>query len=627
MAVSERLPDQEADLLYALDIGTRSVVGILGRREGERIRVIAIEQQPHARRAMMDGQIEDIGQVADTVRLVTARLEEKVRFRLLRASVAAAGRALRTEAGSSTVELSAPEVIGSEQIRQLELRAVSQAEEALQTGGEGQRLFLVGYTVTRYLLDQYPMTSLEGHTGRRLDASVVATFLPSGVVDSLYAVMERAGLTVASLTLEPIAALNAAIPADLRLLNLALADIGAGTSDIALCRDGSVVGYTMATVAGDEITEALMREYLVDFPTAEQMKVALFQETDLRVTDIMGIEQQLSAREVLERIDGAVGNLVDEIARRIVALNGGAPSALFLAGGGSQLKGLCARLAKALDMDPRRVALAGRYFQASVFSDQEALDNPALTTPLGILISSGLGLIRDSYRVELNGKPAQLFRSGALTALELLMMNGYAYGDLIGRSGRSLALQVDGRRQVFFGQPATPARLEINGVQAQLTRILVSGDAIRFTPARAGADRTMTAGQLAAHLHAAGLRCDGERLPDDCPLEPSMELTTIPAAVPAAPAAEEGPETTPAAAAGALMVTLNGSELHLPSRADGRPYYLMDLLERSGIDFQKVERPVVLRVNGEDSAFQRLLHPGDTVEIHHEETNNGPDGP
>ena len=39
------------------------------------------------------------------------------------------------------------------------------------------------------------------------------------------------------MTLEPIAAMNAAIPAELRLLNLAMVDIGAGTTDIALCRD------------------------------------------------------------------------------------------------------------------------------------------------------------------------------------------------------------------------------------------------------------------------------------------------------------------------------------------------------------------------------------------------------
>ena len=125
----------------------------------------------------------------------------------------------------------------------------------------------MGYTVSGYLLDRYPLTTLKGHTGQQLEADVVATFLPSEVVESLYAVMEAAGLEVASLTLEPIAALNAVIPAELRLLNLVLCDIGAGTSDIAVCRDGAVVGYTMATIAGDEITEALMRQYLVDFAT------------------------------------------------------------------------------------------------------------------------------------------------------------------------------------------------------------------------------------------------------------------------------------------------------------------------------------------------------------------------
>ncbi|MFR6624991.1 MAG: cell division FtsA domain-containing protein [Flavonifractor plautii] len=166
---------------------------------------------------------------------------------------------------------------------------MANAEQALSTDGpEEQRFFLVGYTPTQFWLNHYPLTTLLGHTGQHLEAAVVATFLPSEVVDSLYAVMQKAGLEVASMTLEPIAALNAAIPADLRLLNLALVDIGAGTSDIAVCRDGSVVGYTMATVAGDEITEALMRACLVDFPTAEAMKLELGRSKSVSFTDILG---------------------------------------------------------------------------------------------------------------------------------------------------------------------------------------------------------------------------------------------------------------------------------------------------------------------------------------------------
>ena len=232
MEETSRHSDQEQDLIYALDIGTRSVIGLLARQEQDKMRVLEVERRPHERRTMLDGQIEDIRQVAKVVSEVTKSLEERSGRKLERACVAAAGRALRTERGEYCLELSAPEIVKGERISQLELEAVAAAERALQDKEQEQRMFLVGYTVTQLRLDHYPMTSLEGHTGQVLEAAVVATFLPSEVVDSLYAVMVEAGLEVASLTLEPIAALNAAIPEDIRLLNLALVDIG---PRISLC--------------------------------------------------------------------------------------------------------------------------------------------------------------------------------------------------------------------------------------------------------------------------------------------------------------------------------------------------------------------------------------------------------
>ena len=628
MPAEVEYPVQESELVYALDIGTRSVIGILGRREGERMRVLAVEKQQHAKRTMMDGQIEDIGQVARVVADVTQRLARTVQRKLVRASVAAAGRALRTERGKAELELTAPEQVGSDRISQLELSAVAEAERAVREEEGGPRLFLVGYTVTQFQLDHYPMASLEGHTGQVLHASVVATFLPSEVVDSLYAVMHAAGLEVASLTLEPIAALNAAIPADLRLLNLALVDIGAGTSDIAICRDGSVVGYTMATVAGDEVTEALMRAYLVDYPTAERMKTALAAEEEIVCTDILGVEYRMTPREVLEQAAPAVETLVGEIAQRVLQVNGGPPSALFAAGGGSKLSGLCAGLAKALKMDEKRVALAGRYFQNSAFSQEIPLEDPELTTPLGILISAGLGLISDSFRVRLNGMPAKLFRSGKLTALELLMMNGYTYGDLLGRSGKSLVLQIDGRRAVFYGEPSHPAVQEINGAAAQPSQIIQAGDDIRFEAARPGTDRSFTAGALAQELGAAGLCCQGVLLEADTPLISGMELESVKKApceeVQETTPPPDGPQAAPSPSASATgkgcVLTLNGRTLILPPKPDGAPYYLMDLLERSGIDFQHVERPVTLTVNGAECTFQQRLNDHDSVVIRYEDS-------
>ena len=320
---------QEKDLIYALDIGTRSVVGVVGKPSEDRLKVLDIEMAEHGKRAMMDGQIDDIQQVAGLARAVTTRLEQRLGVRLERVCVAAAGRALQTQTGSFQLELEEEQTLDAETIGRLEAGAVSAAEEALQAEDQGRRqMFLVGYTVAQYRLDRYPLTNLQFHSGKLAEADVVATFLPGEVVESLYAAMRAAGLQVASLTLEPIAAMNAAIPAELRLLNLALVDIGAGTTDIALCKEGSVVGYTMATVAGDEVTEAIMQSLLVDFKTAEAIKRSLGEKEEIRYRDILGMEETIPASQVEEAIQAPMDRLADAIAKQILSVNGAPPSAV-----------------------------------------------------------------------------------------------------------------------------------------------------------------------------------------------------------------------------------------------------------------------------------------------------------
>ena len=671
---------QDSGLIFALDIGTRSIIGVAGRVVDERFQVLAIEKEEHGKRAMLDGQIEDIAQVAKVARRVTNRLEEKLDCTLERVCVAAAGRALRTEQGSYTMEF--PEVtrVTNDTIGRLESGAVAEAEAMLGQVQEGERRFyLVGYTVAGYHLDHYPMSTLRNHNGRELEATVVATFLPREVVESLYAVMEASGLEVASLTLEPIAALNAAIPADLRLLNLVLADIGAGTSDIAVCRDGAVVGYTMATIAGDEITEELMRRFLVPFATAERMKTQMG-AANITYRDVLGLEQSIPGELVRETVRQPAQMLAQEIAQRVTALNGGAPSALFLAGGGSKLEGLRDLVAEALEMEENRVALAGNNYEMTAFSDSYELNDPELATPLGIAVSAGLGLISDSYRIMLNGKPAKLFRSGALTVLELLMMNGYSSIDLLGRTGKSLSVTVDGQRMLFRGEPASPCVLLLNGTEAVPSAVVYAGDSIEFTPAVSGVPAQKTVKDLLGADFTGGVTVNGRLVDLDTRLSTGDQIVTStrpvrPAHRPEYPKAEPQRQTVPAAVrpereapkaesplspnvkpaeafavpleapriaptpaevhpaqsdfrektappadresktGPSLQVMLNGKALILPGKPEGVPYYVMDLLEHSGIDFEHLDRGVELQVNGQECAFSQELRAQDNVVI------------
>lgn len=617
---------QDQGLIYALDIGTRSIIGVAGRVVDERLEVLAIEKEEHGRRAMLDGQIEDIDQVARVARRVTDRMEAKLGCRLSRVCVAAAGRALRTERGHYAMELPQVQRIGSDVISNLESGAVADAESHLSDEQDSQRRsYLVGYTVSGYLLDRYPLATLKDHNGQQLEAEVVATFLPSEVVESLYTVMEAAGLEVASLTLEPIAALNAVIPADLRLLNLVLADIGAGTTDIAICRDGAVVGYTMATTAGDEITETLMRRYLIDFATAERMKMQIH-EPVVSYRDVLGLEQSVAGGEIQEALQGAAKALSQEIAQRVTDINGAPPSAMFLAGGGSKLLGLKDLVAEALGMDQRRVALAGNNYEISAFSREYELNDPEYATPLGIAVSAGLGLISDSYRILLNGKPAKLFRSGALTVLDLLMMNGYTSADLVGRTGRTLSVTVDGQRLTFRGESAVPCVLRRNGQDATPSALVYAGDSIEFTPAVPGASAQRTPADLLGIDYAGGVLINGHPAPLDTSLRSGDQVVSVAAGVfPAeeAPQLEEVQESWPETAGAAeapgtrrpMFLYLNGDPLVLPGKADGSPYFLMDLLDRSGIDFETLDAPLVLQVNGANCPFTHELRNNDQVVI------------
>ncbi|MBR3560046.1 MAG: pilus assembly protein PilM [Oscillospiraceae bacterium] len=625
--------EQEKNEIFALDIGTRSIIGVVGSAEGGRFHVMAIEKQDHGQRAMLDGQIENIEQVAAVAREVIARLEKKTRMHLSRVCVAAAGRALKSESASFALEFPATRQITEELINQLEAGAVSEAERALreQSVLQNDLYYMVGYTVTNYRVDGYPMSSIRDHTGRSIEAEVVVTFLPREVVESLYAVVGKLGLEIASLTLEPIASLNAAIPNDIRLLNLVLVDIGAGTSDIAICRDGSVVGYTMATIAGDEITELMMRVLLVDFGQAERIKMLLGNKAKISYTDILGLPHEATPEEIRDMIAPAVTTLAQELAKRILELNDKVPSAVFLAGGGSKLEGLKERVAEELRIEPSRVAIAGNQFEKNAYSEEYDLNDPEYATPLGIAISAGLGLINDSYIILLNGEPAKLFRSGVLIMRDILMMNGYRYGDLIGKTGANLSFQLNGERQFFRASLPTPPVILLNGEPAELTAIVHAGDNIRFTPAKQGADAVKTLGDLVGAGFHGVATINGAAAPLDQTIHTgdevwvdgldyaAMRRVAEPDGEPAAPESAAAPETAPEASAEPLRVplqiTLNDTAVSLPGKAGGEPYYLMDLLEFSGIDFEHPDKPVELFVNGEPGQFSQIIMENDVVSI------------
>ena len=184
------------------------------------LKVLCVESEEHSQRAVVDGQIQDIEQTAKIARVVKDRMEKKLGLIFQEVHVAAAGRVLKTERAVCEMELDDQNPIAAKELAALESMAVQKAYQKLVEGlqeGEPADFCSVGHTVAGYQLDGYSFSTLSGHRGKKAGIDLIATFLPSEVVESLYTAMSMLGLSIASMTLEPIAAMNAVVPRELRL--------------------------------------------------------------------------------------------------------------------------------------------------------------------------------------------------------------------------------------------------------------------------------------------------------------------------------------------------------------------------------------------------------------------------
>ncbi|MCG0277844.1 MAG: rod shape-determining protein [Thermanaeromonas sp.] len=498
--------------IFALDVGTRKVAGVIVSKEGSKFRVKAAVVREHRERAMLDGQIHNIPQVADIIREVKEKLERKARTTLTKVAVAAAGRALKTQKAAAEKEISPSKEIDREEVLALEADAIQEAENTVLAGRDKPGEYhCVGYSVVKYTLDGSSIGYLVGQRGYTMGVEIVATFLPRVVVDSLVSALRWAGLEIGSLTLEPIAAAAVAVPPAMRGLNVALVDIGAGTSDIALTREGSIVGYAMVPQAGDEVTEHLARELLLDFTTAEKVKRAIHRGGTISFADIVGQKRAFPAEELIELLQPAVRELARQVAEQILLLNGRPPQAVLLIGGGSLTPGLAPSLARCLELPEDRVAVRGREALPDIVG-APSFAGPQAVTPLGIAVTAlrQEGLILS--QIEVNGRPVQALASRKLTVAQALLAAGLPVRDLYGRPGRGIGVEINGRLHFVKGKPGRPGKILVNGEPASLDVFVQGGDKIEFIPGEKGEDARVVVGDLVPPLKNKTIIYNGRKI-------------------------------------------------------------------------------------------------------------------
>ena len=587
--------------VLALDIGTRTIMGVVLEKAPNGYRIRAAEQFEHQDRAMYQGQVHDVLAVAESVKKLKTVLERR-RKNLRTSCCAAAGRSLKCQPvrpGGGEIpgggNSGRDRTFGAGGAAGGPAQLVSAEGEAAAVG-----FFCVGYSTSRYLLDGEPISELRGQVCAEIGVELIATFLPRVVVNALLSVLKHAELEPASLTLEPIAALEASVPAGMRQLNLALLDIGAGTTDIALVRRGRVFAYGMAPLAGDKITDAICQKYLLDFAVAEAVKKKLAQQDEVTFTDILGNKQRLASERIIASLSELIEQMAADIAAQVLSLNGGRPDAVLLVGGGSLTPGFPQALADAMELPQSRVGIRTREMITTVTGQSKKLGGPQGVTPLGIAMTAfGSGPLH-FVDVTVNGQPVPLWQGAGQTVADALLAASGSWTHLFGRPGLALTVEINGRLKVIPGEQGQSPHILVNGQPAALDTVLSPGAKIEFTPGKHG----RPAQALVRDLIAEGrtITINGKSYP-------------FPAAV-----------------------YLNGHPADLDAKVPDRACVTIDweqplaeILMATGVDPAQLKKedipyrlgakqhvfsfcPCQVSVNGRAASLTELVRPGDTIE-------------
>lgn len=510
----EEMKKYPGKLVFGLDIGTRSIVGTVGYRSGDQFYVVAQRVREHETRAMLDGQIHDIGRVGMTIGQVKAELEAAVGVRLTEVCIAAAGRVLKTITVHAEQSFETEKEVTTEDVYTLNSKGIETAYEMFNRDNDSDvKFYCVGYSVMRYYMNNYVIGNLESHKAKVIGVDLIATFLPEDVVDGLYKAVEQAGLSVANLTLEPIAAIQVAIPEMYRMLNIALVDVGAGTSDISITQGGSIVAYGMIPVAGDALTEAVAQHCLVDFVTAEQIKKDCSEYEMVEYKDIMGLPQKIAREEILELVKPIVDNMTRQVSDKIKELNGDkSVSAVFVVGGGGKISSYVGMLAGHLGIAAERVALRGEEVMQKIqFLEKETKKDSLLVTPVGICLSYYEQ--NNSFMfVTFNNRRIKLYDNSHLAVVDAAMQSDFPNDGLFPKRGRALQFTVDGKNHVIRGELGEAAVITVNGRPADIYTPIHANDVIVLQESTAGKPASLEIGRLQEYHAVIAVEVNGKRI-------------------------------------------------------------------------------------------------------------------
>jgi len=334
------------DYIVALDIGTEYIKALIAKLDGDKLEIVGVGRAHQEVSDMFAGAIADISGVVRNCEAALSEAEDQAGVQAKKVVIGIAGELVKGV--TNTIRYRRPQrdrpLDTAEMefiIEKVQERAQSKAQKqiALETGNPDVEIKLVNSALVSIHIDGYKVSNPIGFQGHDVAVQIYTAFAPMVHIGALERVAEELSLELLAVAAEPFAVSRSVLGTDASSnLTAILADVGGGTTDIAVVNDGGVEGTKMFGIGGRSFTRTIASELNLSYEEAEKLKV--------------NIDNEKIKPEVMREVNQAIDKTLEvwiagvELALGEFDSADHLPNRILLCGGGASLTKLVEALQK-----------------------------------------------------------------------------------------------------------------------------------------------------------------------------------------------------------------------------------------------------------------------------------------
>ncbi|ACT49713.1 MULTISPECIES: cell division protein FtsA [Methylovorus] len=372
----------DKNLIVGLDVGTSKIVAIVAELQPDGgLKVIGLGQ--HASRGLKKGVVVNIDSTVQAIQRALEEAELMADCKISTVFTGIAGSHIKSLNSHGMVKIKDAEVT------QMDVDRVIETARAIALPSDQQILHIL---TQEFIIDgQEDVREPHGMSGMKLEVKVHIVTGAVAAAQNIVKCIKRCGLEVTDLILQPLASSMAVLTEDEKELGVCLVDIGGGTTDIAVFKQGAIRHTAVVPIAGDQITNDVAVAFRTPTQSAEEIKIkhgcALRQLADPReVVEVPGVDnrdpRELSVQTLAEVIEPRVVELYEFVLGELrrSGMEEMIASGIVITGGSAMMRGMV-ELGEEIFHMPVRLGMP-RY----VGGLSEVVGNPRYATGVGLVL-------------------------------------------------------------------------------------------------------------------------------------------------------------------------------------------------------------------------------------------------